>query len=121
MQSDDGETRVEVVGRPTETIPTGSVFSDTGAASRFFERGSLGYSDTHDPTEFDGLELRTRNWRVTALEVDHVHSSFFEDTNRFPTGTVEYDNALDAGHQSRMARERQPVLHRHSGDPSEIN
>lgn len=94
MRSDDGETRVEVAGCPTDTLPTGSVFSDTDAASRFFERGSLGYSDTHDPTEFDGLELRTRNWRVTALDVDHCRSSFFEQTTRFPAGTVEYDNAL---------------------------
>jgi hypothetical protein len=94
MRSDDGETRVEVVGRPAETLPLGSVFADTDTASRFFERGSLGYSDTRDPTQFDGLELRTRFWRVTPLEVDHIHSSFFENTEHFPVGTVEYDNAL---------------------------
>ena len=94
MMSDDGETRVEVVGRPSTALQSGSVFPDTDAASRFFERGSLGYSDTRDPSEFDALELRTRTWHVTPLDVDHVLSSFFEDPSRFPPGSVEFDNAL---------------------------
>lgn len=94
LRSDDGDTRVEVVGRPSTTLQTGSVFPDTNAASRFFERGSVGYSVTHDPNEFDALELRTRNWSVTPFEVDHVSSSFFEDGSRFPLGSVEFDNAL---------------------------
>jgi hypothetical protein len=94
MESDDGETRVEVVGHPSAALQSGSVFSGTEAASRFFERGSLGYSDTSDPREFDALELRTQNWHVTPLEVDHVFSSFFEDSTRFPPESVEFDNAL---------------------------
>jgi hypothetical protein len=94
MESDDDETRVEVVGRPSSALQSGSVFSDVEAASTFFERGSLGYSDTSDPREFDALELRTENWHVRPLEVDHVFSSFFEDPSRFPAGSVEFDNAL---------------------------
>lgn len=94
MESDDGETQVEVVGRPSAALQSGSVFSDMEAASTFFERGSLGYSGTSDPREFDALELRTETWHVRPLEVDHVFSSFFEDSTRFPTGSVEFDNAL---------------------------
>ncbi len=94
MTSDDGAASVAVAGRPTSELPAGSVFGSVKTASSFFERGSLGYSDTRDPTRYDALELRTSNWRVTPLEVDHVSSSFFEDRERFPPGTVEFDNAL---------------------------
>lgn len=94
MESDDGAVRVEVAASPTSMLAAGSVFSDLDAVSAFFERGSLGYSDTRDPARFDGLELRTEHWAVTPLAVDHVYSSFFEDGARFPSGTVEFDNAL---------------------------
>ena len=39
-------------------------------------------------------ELRTDEWHVVALDVERVASSFFEDIKAFPTGTVEFDNAL---------------------------
>lgn len=94
MRGDDGDTRVEVSGKPTDALPPKSIFGDTPTASNFFERGSLGYSDTSDPTRFDALELKTLNWSVTPLKVDHVFSSFFEDPEHFPRGSVEFDDAL---------------------------
>jgi hypothetical protein len=94
VRGDDGKTRVEVSGKPTGALPPRSVFGDTQTASNFFERGSLGYSDTSDPARFDALELKALNWSVTPLEVDHVFSSFFEDPERFPRGSVEFDDAL---------------------------
>ena len=91
MRSDDGDTVVEVSGRTAQGLRPGSVFADLDSVSGFFERGSLGYSATIHPDRFDALELRTDSWEVTALEVDHVVSSFFDS---LPSGTVELDNAL---------------------------
>jgi hypothetical protein len=54
----------------------------------------LGYSVTQKPGRFDGLVLETRNWSVQPLEVDAVHSSYFEDPGRFPPGSIEFDHAL---------------------------
>ena len=62
--------------------------------SDFFKAGSLGYSPASRPGEFDGLELRAANWRVEALDVNSIQSSFFSDTNRFPAGSIEFDCAL---------------------------
>jgi len=31
---------------------------------------------------------------MTPLAVSNVHSSFFEDEQRFPKGTIQFDNAL---------------------------
>src|SRR5262249_28827516 len=64
MRSDDGVTKVRVAGRRAEGMPSGSVFRSIDDASRFFECGSVGYSDTSLPNRYDGLELRTFRWRV---------------------------------------------------------
>jgi len=94
MRSDDDATRLVVESKIADRLPAGSVFADVAAASSFFESGSLGFSDTSTDGRFDGLELRTDQWRVSALDVDRVESSFFDDRSMFPAGTVEFDNAL---------------------------
>ena len=60
----------------------------------FFRTGSLGYSATQDPKALDGIVLDAKEWRVRPFQVHHVFSSFFEDTERFPSGTIEFDHAL---------------------------
>ena len=94
LDSSDDETHVRVVGRVSDRLPEGSVFGSVESASRFFEDGSLGYSPTRRPGHYDGLELRCQNWRVEALEVSDVASSFLEDRTRFPKGSVTFDDAL---------------------------
>ena len=36
----------------------------------------------------------TKNWKVEALRVDEVFSSYFAEHAKFPAGTVEFDSAL---------------------------
>jgi uncharacterized protein YqjF (DUF2071 family) len=94
LQSDDGVTSMSVRARLAETVQASSVFASLEEASAFFQAGSLGYSATPDPSRFQGLELRCRNWQVEPLEVEEVHSSFFEDRSLFPKGSIEFDCAL---------------------------
>jgi hypothetical protein len=94
MQSLDGIVSVRVVGSDTDSFPASSCFSSLGEASAFFEGGSLGYSVTRDGERLDGLLLRTIDWRIRALAVSDVYSSFFGDRERFPDGSVEFDHAL---------------------------
>lgn len=94
MHSDDGTATVQVAGRVAEAISNSSVFDSLDAASDFFARGSLGYSDTNTEGKFDGLDLRCENWHVESLDVDSIQSSYFEDLTRFPSGSVEFDCAL---------------------------
>jgi uncharacterized protein DUF2071 len=94
MESLDGSVAVRVVGDDAEALPTSSCFSSLVEASAFFEGGSLGYSVTRDGERLDGLLLRTMNWRIRALSVTEVHSSFFADRQRFPEGSIEFDHAL---------------------------
>jgi hypothetical protein len=94
MASDDGEAEVHVSGAVTPVFSDVSVFDSLQSASRFFESGSLGYSDTDSEGKFDGLELQCNNWDVESLDVDAIRSSYFEDQTRFPKGSVEFDCAL---------------------------
>jgi hypothetical protein len=73
---------------------TWRIATETLTASEFFERGSLGYSATTRPGEFDGMELQSFGWRVEPVSVTRVESSFFEDRARFPAGSIEFDSAL---------------------------
>ena len=48
-----------VEGLVAAGLPPTSLFGSLQEASAFFERGSLGYSVTARPGQFDGLELRS--------------------------------------------------------------
>ena len=94
MDSIDGSAHVSVDGQTTGELADDSVFATVASCSRFFEAGSLGYSTSNSNARFDGLELRTADWRVQPLAITNVQSSFFEDRNVFPDGSVTFDNAL---------------------------
>ncbi len=94
FESDDGGARLDFEGRVGGSLPPGSVFATMEEASRFFEQGSVGYSVTSRPGTYDGLELKTLDWRVEPLELVRADSSFFADRERFPEGSVSFDSAL---------------------------
>jgi len=91
FKSSDGTT-IAVDGNKTDTLNTNSIFQDLDAASKFFEGGSVGYSPHGD--KFHELKLKTYNWKIEPLNVIAVQSSFFENENIFPKGSVQFDNAL---------------------------
>jgi hypothetical protein len=94
MNSLDGSARVAVEGQTCDDLPGDSVFASIAHCSQFFETGSLGYSPSHVTAQFDGLELKTSNWSVQSLSMSSVQSSFFDDRQAFPEGSIAFDNAL---------------------------
>lgn len=94
MRSDDDQASLRVRAQLAADLPCDSLFKSIDEASGFFQAGSLGYSTTGSPTEFDGLELRSFSWSVEPLEVEHVKSSFFDDEVKFPPGSARLDCAL---------------------------
>lgn len=91
--SDDG-TFLSIKGVETKEWNDDSIFEDLECASDFFEKGAVGYSPDMSGCTFDGLELKTYKWEVTPLKVTEVRSSFFENEEIFPPGSVKFDNAL---------------------------
>jgi hypothetical protein len=94
MTSRDGSVVVELTAQAVPRLPPSSIFATHAEASELLVRGSLGYSTTDDPRRYDGLVLDTAQWQVSPLAVQEVRSSYFEDPERFPPGTVELDHAL---------------------------
>ncbi|WP_329240890.1 DUF2071 domain-containing protein [Actinoallomurus sp. NBC_01490] len=92
--SRDGTTRVSVDVGVAESFQGSALFTDLTEASEFFRRGSVGFSAGRDERCLDGLELDTGSWRVDPVEVRAVRSSFFDDEDRFPPGSVTFDCAL---------------------------
>jgi hypothetical protein len=90
----DSSVEVRFSGSESPSLPDSSCFETLEEASTFFRTGSLGYSTTQDPKALDGIVLDAKEWRVRPFQVHHVFSSFFEDTERFPSGTIEFDHAL---------------------------
>ena len=94
MRSRDGTTSVGLQARRAAKMPAASIFASSADASEFFARGAMGYSATDKADCCDGLELHTSKWQVEPLEIQWVSSSFFDDTIRFPNGTILFDCAL---------------------------
>jgi Uncharacterized conserved protein (COG2071) len=94
MHSRDGSAFVQMSARRAAKFSTSSIFASLHEDSDFFARGAMGYSATHNPDCCEGLELFTARWQVEPLDVQSVRSSFFDDTDRFPRGSIHFDCAL---------------------------
>ncbi|WP_445722848.1 DUF2071 domain-containing protein [Flavobacterium sp.] len=88
--SDD--TEISIDASETKLFNSKSIFETLDNASDFFENGDLGYSPNKE--KFDGLRLKAYKWEVSPLEVSNVTSSFFENEEIFPKGSITFDNAL---------------------------
>ncbi|MEO6313744.1 MAG: DUF2071 domain-containing protein [Chitinophagaceae bacterium] len=91
ITGNDG-TSISIAAEQTSGFPQASIFKNLRNASAFFEAGATGYSP--GKKMFEGLTLKTFDWKVTPLLVESVRSSFFENEALFPKGSVQFDNAL---------------------------
>src|SRR5207237_5038884 len=57
MKSEDENASVKLSGTISDKLPENSVFSSLEEASKFFEKGSLGYSVTKGGNDLDGISL----------------------------------------------------------------
>lgn len=89
--SSDG-THIAISAHKAEKFDSHSTFENIENASRFFENGSIGYSPNLN--KFEGLKLKTIDWKVEPLHVISVQSSFFENEKLFPENSVVFDHAL---------------------------
>lgn len=85
-------TKILIDASETNLFSSKSIFETLNNASSFFKNGDLGYSANKN--KFDGLRLKAYKWEVKPLEVLHARSSFFENEEIFPKGSVIFDNAL---------------------------
>ena len=75
-------------------LTKGSLFSSTLEVSDFFKKGNIGWSSRANDNHYDTIELMTEEWNMEPLHVEESFSAFFSDTQTFPEGSVEFDNAM---------------------------
>ena len=92
FNNEDG-TVLEIYAEAASNYSENSIFKNIEEASKFFEKGAIGYSPNKSNC-YDCLELKTYKWNVEPLNVKYVKSSFFENSEIFPEDSVEFDNAL---------------------------
>lgn len=90
----DGGTEISFAGHLADQLPPTSIFRSLNAAARFFSLGATGYSATRVEGHYHGMELHSLNWSISPLAIETAQSCFFDDPQRFPTGSVELDCAL---------------------------
>jgi hypothetical protein len=90
----DHATRVDVAVTVTDELAGSELFADLQDASDFFRQGSTGYSATAAGHHLDGMRLQAETWKVAACRVRHAESTFFDDPNRFPSGSAVLDCAV---------------------------
>jgi len=94
MRARDGGAFVRVKTHVTDVFPESSIFGSLAKASEFFKSGSLGWSAHAEAGEYEGMELRCRQWRMEPMAVEAVESSFFGNEELFPKGSAVFDSAL---------------------------
>lgn len=90
----DGGQEIDFAGHASESLPATSIFPSLAEAVGFFSLGATGYSATHTQGHYHGMELRCLDWSILPLAVEQAQSCFFDDRDRFPSGTAELDCAL---------------------------
>ncbi|MBM3847412.1 MAG: hypothetical protein FJ405_14165 [Verrucomicrobia bacterium] len=90
----EGDTEVEVVARPSESMPPGSVFPTLEEASRFFSNGCDGWSVARDGTGLEGARLDADVWELKPLRIDKARSSLLDTWFHTPDGGLEFDSAF---------------------------
>lgn len=85
-------TEILIDAKEVASFNNNSIFETLENVSDFFENGDLGYSPNNE--KFEGLRLNAYTWKVRPLEIKNVKSSFFENEDIFPKGSINFDNAL---------------------------
>lgn len=91
--SRDRRVEVDVHVSIEQSLDRSQLFANVDEASRFFERGSVGFSPSRDERRLEAVGLTTHAWRVEPCRVLHARSTFFED-KRFGDGAARLDSAL---------------------------
>jgi hypothetical protein len=95
----DKTTEVSFSGDDALQLPVSSCFKSL--QEDFFRSANSGGSLLDDSDSLTGIVLEAKDWTVRPFRISRVSCSFFDDHDRFPAGSVEFDHGLvmrDAAH-----------------------
>jgi uncharacterized protein YqjF (DUF2071 family) len=88
----DRTAEVNFSGDDAFKLPPSSCFKSL--QEEFFGTGNSGSSPAEDQPNLHGIAFETKEWKIRPFQVSRLFSSFFDDKERFPAGTIEFDHAL---------------------------
>jgi len=123
----DKTTHVSFSGDDALQLPVSSCFKSL--QEDFFCSANSGGSPSEDSDSLEGIALEAKEWKVRPFRINRVSCSFFDDQDRFPRGSIEFDHALvmrDIAHtwhleQATARTPRHPWLRPEPGSPVAVH
>jgi uncharacterized protein YqjF (DUF2071 family) len=88
----DRAAEIHFSGDDALNLPASSCFKSL--QEDFFRTDSSRSTVIEDSQDLNGIAVESNEWKVQPIRVNRVFCSFFDDKNRFPPGTIEFDHAL---------------------------
>jgi uncharacterized protein YqjF (DUF2071 family) len=88
----DKTIEVRFSGDDALQLPASSCFKSL--QEDFFRRANAGGWLMEDSDSLQGIALEAKEWKVRPFRISRVSNSFFDDLDRFPLGSIEFDHAL---------------------------
>jgi uncharacterized protein YqjF (DUF2071 family) len=88
----DRTTQVTFSGDDALQLPSSSCFKSL--QEDFFRCADAGSSLSEDSQSLEGIALEAKEWKIRPFRVSRISSSFFDDKEHFPAGSIEFDHAL---------------------------
>jgi hypothetical protein len=88
----DRTTQVSFSGDDALQLPASSCFKSL--QEDFFRGVDAGSSLSEDTQSLKGIALEGKEWKIRPFRISRVSSSFFDDKEHFPAGSIEFDHAL---------------------------
>jgi len=80
-------------GQPIQEFSS-KAFENFAEAKDFFARGYCGFSCASDGKTLEGMQLITKEWLISPLNMSLADSAFYGDQSQWPKGSVEIDCGL---------------------------
>jgi uncharacterized protein YqjF (DUF2071 family) len=93
MKTRLGDADVAYAAKVSREWKAASVFKNFEEACAFFKRGDCGFSCAQS-ANLEGIQLRTLEWKMEALDVTDVQSTFYENPEKFPRDSLKFDCGL---------------------------
>lgn len=94
MQCEDRGMNLELAAHIAPLLPASSLFRSLPEAAHAFERNPHDVVRIWRGEDGHGMDLKACGWRSLPLAIERIGVSFFDDHERFPTGSCEFDSAL---------------------------
>jgi len=92
-QSHNADAHVKGTDQSLDSFSS-QAFSDFEEARGFFSRGACGFNCSVDGKHLEGMELVTKDWIASPMQMSRTDSSFYSDKSKWPEGSVQFDCAL---------------------------